>query len=272
MTGVHAVWHQLSLVPRAAVLVALLLALFQVACQACRLWAILPRAGAVSIPRAAHAFTLGEWANIFTPARAGDALKVLLLNRRPPQLSLATATGAIVADKVVDIGSLLLLCAVSGAAGTLWASARTRLPLAVIALAIGAAVIALFLGVRWAIPRMLELTKGLAGLGDARRVLPSVTFSLGAWLAELFALSVLCTALSVPQPLPHLVLALALLNAGVSVPVSPGNVGIYEGVLAFGLTQAGVATPAAVAIATLHHGLELAALNIAAAIAAIPTI
>src|SRR5207302_68538 len=81
---------------------ALLLVLCQLACQACRLWAILPRDAALSIARTAYAFSLGEWANIFAPARAGDALKVVLLNRirGAAPLSLPKATGAILADKV----------------------------------------------------------------------------------------------------------------------------------------------------------------------------
>jgi uncharacterized membrane protein YbhN (UPF0104 family) len=260
-TAVHAVWHALRLVPLTAVLAAAVLVLLQVILQACRLWAVLPRDVTIPIRRVAYAFTLGEWANMFTPARAGDALKVVLLNRaRGAPLSLSKATGAVLADKVVDIASLVLLCAVSGVAGTIWASARARVSPLVIALAICTLLVVVLLSLRWG-GRL-----SLAALTDPRRLLTSFGFSLGAWLAELFALQILCAAVGFAQPLQHLVLAVALLNAGVSVPLSPANVGIYEVVLAFGLAQSGMATPAALAVATLHHGLELLAMNVAAAV------
>ena len=256
----RAVWQELTLVPIAWVGAALLLVLCQLACQACRLWAILPRDAALSIARTAYAFSLGEWANIFAPARAGDALKVVLLNRirGAAPLSLPKATGAILADKVVDVGSLVLLCSVTGAASLIAASARARLPSSGVTLAAGVMLAAVLLGVRYARRQWFarvtvlrsELVRGLAALKDPGRLLASIAFSLSAWFAELLALRVL---------------ALAALNVGISVPVSIANVGVYESVLAFGLTQAGVPLPTAVAIGTLHHGLELSATTLSAA-------
>jgi len=271
----RAVWQELTLVPIAWVGAALLLVLCQLACQACRLWAILPQDAALSIARTAYAFSLGEWANIFAPARAGDALKVVLLNRirGAAPLSLPKATGAILADKVVDVGSLVLLCSVTGAASLIAASARARLPGSGVTLAAGVILAVVLLGVRHARRQWFarvtvlrsELVRGLAALKDPGRVLASIAFSMGAWFAELLALRVLCSALGFPLSLPQLVLALAALNVGISVPVSIANVGVYESVLAFGLTRAGVPLPTAVAIGTLHHGLELSATTLSAA-------
>ena len=90
-------------------------------------------------------------------------------------------------------------------------------------------------------------------------------FSLGAWTAELLAIRVLCGALGFPLSPPQLVLALVVLNFGISVPVSVANLGVYEAVLAFGLSRSGVPLPSAVAIATLHHGLELLGTNLSTA-------
>jgi uncharacterized membrane protein YbhN (UPF0104 family) len=76
---------------------------------------------------------------------------------------------------------------------------------------------------------------------------------------------VLCTALAFPLSLPQVVLALAALNVGISVPVSIANLGVYEAALAFGLSRSGMPLPTAVAIATLHHGLQLLGTNLSAA-------
>jgi glycosyltransferase 2 family protein len=271
----RAVWQELTLVPLVWVGAALLLVLCQVACQACRLWAILPQDAALSIARTAYAFSLGEWANIVAPARAGDALKVVLLNRvrGATPLSLAKATGAILADKVVDAGSLVLLCSVTGAASLIAASARARLPSRGVTLAAGVTLTVGLLAARRAPRRWFErvtvlrreLVSGLAALKAPGRLLASIAFSMGAWVAELLALRVLCSVLGFPLSPAQLALALAALNVGISVPVSIANVGVYETVLAFGLSRVGVPLPTAVAIGALHHGLELSATTLSAA-------
>jgi len=60
-------------------------------------------------------------------------------------------------------------------------------------------------------------------------------------------------------------LALVLLNVGISVPISVANVGPYEAALAFGLRQAGVPLSSAVVLATVHHALELLAIGLVSA-------
>jgi uncharacterized membrane protein YbhN (UPF0104 family) len=272
-------WSSLTGVPVAALATAFGLVLCQLSCQACRLWAILPRDVALTLGRTAYAFTVGEWLNIFAPARAGDALKVVLLNRvaGAQPISLPKATGAVLADKVIDLGSLILLCVATGLAGLLRAGAEAKLPgVGLVLLAVGGVGLAIW-GIRrlrpgWVARLQLarrELVTGLAALKDPLRIAASTACSLGAWIAELVALRVLCAALGFPLTPPQLVLALVAVNIGVSVPVSFANLGVYEAALAFGLGQSGVPLPSAVAIATLHHALELGATNVGAAVFAL---
>jgi len=103
----RALWGSLTAVPPAALAVVLLLVLCQLAFQAVRLWTILPRGVALPLGQTAHAFALGEWLNIFTPARGGDAFKVVMLSRAAsgPAPSLPQATGVLLADKIVDAGA-----------------------------------------------------------------------------------------------------------------------------------------------------------------------
>jgi uncharacterized membrane protein YbhN (UPF0104 family) len=266
-------WRNVARVPLATLAAVLLLVLSQLSFQTLRLWAIMPRDVAVTLPRTAYAFAVGEWFNILTPARAGDALKVWLLHRAPgAPMSVPRATGAVLADKVVDVGSLVLVCSATGLVGLLRAGAAARLPGARTAIAAGALVALLLGAVRLAPARWVErvvrlrreVLQGLAALKDPVKLLGSLCFSLGAWGAELVALSVLCAALSFPLSPPRLVFALAALNLSISVPIAVANLGVYEAVLAFGLSRSGVPLPVAVAIATLHHALELLAMNLAA--------
>jgi uncharacterized membrane protein YbhN (UPF0104 family) len=271
----HAVWKSLTGVPAAPLAVVLLLVFCQLGLQAVRLWTILPRDVALTLGRTAYAFTLGEWLNIFTLARAGDAFKVVLLNRAPSAAppSLPKAAGAVLADKIVDGGSLVLLCTAAGLAGLIRTGLEARLPYVRIGVAAGAVVAVLLLGLGWARPGWLEqlarvrreLMKGLAALRDPVKLLASIGCSLGAWGAELLAVRVLSAALGFALSLPQLVLALAVLNVGISVPVSVANLGVYEAALAFGLSRSGIPLPTAVAIATLHHALQLLGTNLGAA-------
>jgi uncharacterized membrane protein YbhN (UPF0104 family) len=269
------VWNNLTGVPVAALATAFALVLGQLTGQACRLWAILPRDVALTLGRTAYAFTVGEWLNIFAPARAGDALKVVLLNRvaGAQPISLPKATGAVLADKVIDFGSLILLCAATGLAGLVRAGTEAKLPGAGVVLGVVGGVALAVWGLRLLRPHWFErlgvmrreLVTGLAALRDPLRIAASTACSLGAWIAELLALRVLCAALGFPLTPPQLVLALVAVNIGVSVPVSFANLGVYEAALTFGLGQSGVPLPSAVAIATLHHALELGATNLGAA-------
>ncbi|HUL48676.1 MAG TPA: lysylphosphatidylglycerol synthase transmembrane domain-containing protein [Gemmatimonadales bacterium] len=268
------IWHSLTRVPLWSLAVAFLLVLGQWGFQSLRLWAILPRGVAASLARTAYAFAIGEWVNIFIPARGGDALKVVLLNRaagvRP--MTLPTAAGAVLADKIVDGGTLFLLCAAIGLSGLLRGGIAARLEHPVVVLAAvagGALLVAVVLectrGFERVTPLRNDLVKGLSSLADSSKTLVSLSFSLGAWLAEVLAIRVLCAALGYSLSPPQIVLSLLTLNLGISVPISVANLGVYETVLAFALSQSGVPLPAAVALATLHHGLELLATNAGAA-------
>lgn len=265
-------WEGLTQLPRSTIIAALLLIVAQVMCQALRFWAIIPRSARVSVSLATQAFTLGECANIVALGRAGDVMKAVLMNRpgNGADVNLSRAAGAVLADKVIDIGSVVLLCVATGALGVLAAGARAALPGPMVVLGI---TVLLPIGVTatwFARPVWFtrlrstagEVVLGLSALKAPGPVLASASFSLGAWVAELLALQLLCGGLGFSPAMLQLMVAVIILNASVLVPIAVANVGVYEAALAFGLTQAGIPLTAAVAIAIAHHALELLALGL----------
>lgn len=254
---------------------ALLLILAQVSAQAMRFWAIIPRDTGTSALRASYIFTVGDWTNIFLPARGGDALKVVLLTR-PEQgqgASLTKATGAMLADKVVDIGTLIMLCVFAGLTSLLALRTRAALPSPGVVLAAGA-VLALLLVWAWRSPSSW-IAAGKAGLRDVLRgqsalkhpvwCPASVSFSVAARALEISAMGVLSNAVGFRLSPPELLLALVTVNLSTVVPVSFANLGVYETGLTYGLTRSGVPLPAAITIATTHHALELLGITLSAA-------
>jgi uncharacterized membrane protein YbhN (UPF0104 family) len=275
---VRAALSQLSRLPLSALAGAFVMVLGQLTVQSLRLWAVVPRDLALGPVRVAHAFVLGEWLNVFAPARTGDALKVVLIRRASGQSlgGVPSAIGAVLADKVVDVASLVLLCAAGGLIGLLWARAQAgAFAAAVAAVAVLAGVAAMRLrsdarGKPWT--WMRDLGGGFSGLRDRPRVLAGLAFGLTAWVAEGGALWLLCAGLGVARTPSEVLLALVVLNVGISVPISFANLGIYEAALASGLGYAGVPLPTALAVAASHHGLELLAQNVAFAGLSLSTI
>jgi hypothetical protein len=205
--------------------------------------------------------------NILAPLRAGDAVKAVLLSRPDGtnRLDLSQAAGAVLADKVVDVGSAILLCSIGGLLGLL--SQLTAV------VAVGAILLAALLVVGLARPEWLgrpgkvgrEIWRGASALRDPVMGSTSLVFSVGAWVAELLAVQVLARAVGFSLPLSRVLLALVLLNIGISVPISVANVGPYEAALAFGLKQSGVPLASGLVVAAVHHLLELLAISLVSA-------
>jgi len=133
---------------------------------------------------------LGEWLNIVAPVRAGDALKVALIRRESGKTlgGVPSAIGAVLADKVVDGMSLVMLCAAAGSISLLWArspgahlhglggSRRRACRGCSHATAQRLAREALDLDAR---------SRGrVLGLRDGPRVLAGLAFGLASWVAE----------------------------------------------------------------------------------------
>jgi glycosyltransferase 2 family protein len=269
-------WKTVATLPLSSLVIAQSLNLAQLGLQTLRLWALIPRRNPVPVGDVAYAFSIGTWVNILVPLRAGDAVKAVLLTRADGarRLDLTQATGAVLADKVVDVGSMILLCAVGGLIGVLsqraWAGAP-RLLTAVVAL--GGILLAVVLILRLVRPEWLgrpqeigrEMLRGASALRDPLMGSTSLALSLGVWVAELLAVQVLTRALGFSLPLPRVLLALVLLNIGISVPISVANVGPYEAALAFGLKQSGVPLASGLVLAAVHHLLELLAISVVSA-------
>jgi uncharacterized membrane protein YbhN (UPF0104 family) len=270
----------LTAFPVSSLAVALLLVLTQVSLQSLRFWAVIPPDAGLGVVEAARIFTLGDWANLFAPARGGDVLKMILMKRAEGggSIKLPWATGAVLADKVVDVGSLFLVCAITGSLGLVsgWAGAASvSRPLALVGAGIAALLLATIVVAGSARTARLrdvfrQLLEGLSALKHPARCPISVSLGVGAWAAELVALGVLCAGLGFSPSAPHLAFAVVLLNVGITVPISFASLGVYEACLAYGLSQSGLTLPSAIAAATAHHVLEVLGIGLCAAAFSLP--
>jgi uncharacterized membrane protein YbhN (UPF0104 family) len=91
---------------------------------------------------------------------------------------------------------------------------------------------------------------------DKMLMLYSVACSYIIWMLEGSVCYVLVRALGIDIPLNAAVLAVALGNTGKGFQVTPGGIGVYEGILTAVLCGVGVPFDAAVTAAVLDHLLK----------------
>jgi uncharacterized membrane protein YbhN (UPF0104 family) len=245
------------------------IAICQLPVQASRLWTLLPRPRTNTWWGAASGFFFGQAINAFAPARAGDAVKVVILNRESAKrLSISAATGVLLSDKLIDVISFALLCA---AAARSWSGKILKFPLpALRTAALGLVVIiALVGGASALLPKFRErlihlyktlasgIREGLAPLQVKRQVSIALLFSIFGWIGELLAVRCLCLGQGYDLSMTDLLWPILVLNIGVAVPVAVANIGAFEASMAFGLSQVGVPLVEGLAIASVHHLLQI---------------
>jgi len=264
-------------IPHSALLLALGVSLCQMVALATRLWSVFPDEARPGWARVARAFGFGQLANACLPGRAGDVVKVVAISKdeggaaaaahaRPaPATSTADATGVMLADKALDLttlGALVFVFAPALLVGLL-AGAAHAAPIAG-ATVLVAAVVGFALH-RWWPSAFAKLRRGakatsaaLRGLLTPSRLATGMTLGCTAWLAEAGSMMILGSPMGVHLSLAQAIMGLLVLNLGIAVPVSPGNVGAYEAATVVGLAPFGVPAAQALALGALHHVVQLA--------------
>ena len=86
-----------------------------------------------------------------------------------------------------------------------------------------------------------QVVAGCEPLGNARRLAGALLLGLAVWSVEIASVTVFLKEFAVGAPwLVAAVILLVVLNLGMLVPVSPGSVGVYQLLCAFGLALWGV--------------------------------
>jgi uncharacterized membrane protein YbhN (UPF0104 family) len=271
--NVREIGHRIAALPRPAIILAVVFGLAQLTLLATRFWLVIGRSKRPRWATVARAFSFGQFANLYLPARAGDVLRGVVLAKDDARLTVSDATGAMLADKGLDVATLALVGVAFGHGvllSALAASGHTALlaggALAVLALA--------WVLVRRFFPKLHERlrTAATATWTSARGLLTPKRFALGfglgvaAWMVEVAMLGLICAGLGVHVTFAQATAALVVLNLGIAVPVSAGNVGAYEAATVVGLSPFGVSINDALAVGMLHHAVQIMAVVLPAAI------
>jgi uncharacterized protein (TIRG00374 family) len=221
-----------------------------------------------------NALMIGYMANNLLPLRAGEVIRAYVASRRGQRFWTVVAT--IVVERALDglaigliIAGLFLVIPMPPqfrwpAIVFLTVDVIAMVVLAVIALAPGACG-AVIRGIlhrwQWAERRAMDvlgtMTEGLKGLRAGHHFLPIVLSSAAIWLS--FALSIWAGlhAAHLDLPLTASWTVLAFLGLGVSLPSSPGYVGVVQAATVLALALFSVPRTEALSFSILIHASQL---------------
>jgi uncharacterized membrane protein YbhN (UPF0104 family) len=207
--------------------------------------------GRLSLTDACARYGAGSLANTVLPFRAGDILRIALFSRALPVRQRLRTTGgafaAMAASRALVIGALVVGGAAAGIV-PLW-----PLLLAAVLVLAGVGVAAL------ARKNRSHVLDAFRALGDE----PSAASRLVGWLAlqlagRLAAATAVASALGIRHPLAAAVVVILALDVAGLVPVTPGNIGLAQGAIAFALHAQGTPTSSALAAGIAFHAIETA--------------
>ena len=197
--------------------------------------------------------TVGYMGNNVLPARAGEALRVVLLDGRTGA-GKRNLLGTIVAERLLDAIALgVILVAVSYGVLSERDVLHTDRPLliaaggfALLALAAGAFAI---LRRRGALTRLRDFTRPLAGapralVGRSGALLLIATF--GLWALEGAVYLAVARAVELDISATGALYLVALTNFVAALPAAPGSIGTFDAAVAFGAKALGGASAAVV--------------------------
>lgn len=101
--------------------------------------------------------------------------------------------------------------------------------------------------------RLLEVQENLRRIGSPMTIVFFVVMSFCSWFSMSVALYLVICALHVPVPFACVPFVCALLNLAISVPSSPGYVGLYQFLIVYLLSIFGVSRSEGLTVSVLYH-------------------
>jgi uncharacterized protein (TIRG00374 family) len=233
-----------------------------------------------------RAMLIGYLFNQLLPVRAGEAARVVALNR-DAKTSLAEATGTVVIERVFDVLALLLLlfAMVPWLPPLTWLRAAEILA---IVLALGLALLGFVLLRYGERPLQLllrplsrlppvsrtrvdgvaaSLTRGLAGIRHVRMATIAFSWTIASWLLIGLSAWLLMRGFDFRASVGAGMLVAIATGLGWIIPAAPGAVGVFEAATVVALTAYGVSESEALSYAVVLHGMNFVPFIVAGLIA-----
>lgn len=216
----------------------------------------------------------GQLLNFVLPFRSGDISRAYFMGRYRGASS-ASAAGTIGAEKVLDMvimGGLFTLVLpyfilpawleanktsiwiISFAALGIWIGVILGLPRSQSMLG---KIANRQPAISWPVRVAARLLDGFSSLRHRQRLLPVLLWTIIVWAGSISATYALLASLSAPASLPLAILANVIVQGGLSVPVAPAGIGIFEWLAILALSIAGIPSDQGLAYGLITHAAVL---------------
>ncbi|MEO8245859.1 MAG: lysylphosphatidylglycerol synthase transmembrane domain-containing protein [Chloroflexota bacterium] len=241
-------------------------------------WSILlaaPDREGIPARRLAPPLFIGYLGNAVLPARLGEAMRAVLVQRREG-IGIAESVGVVLLERLIDVATLALVALVAAnvIAAPVWA---VQVLLVVTVVSGGGLVLLTAIGVRPVLriadrlglrgrPRLravaTDFAKALGGSSRRRAIVVAVAVSLVAWLVDGMSFWLAGIALGVHIDYPAALVVSGFAVLGTAIPSAPGYVGTFELAAAAMATAIGVSGASALALAIVAHVMVLATVTV----------
>ncbi len=210
--------------------------------------------GRLSVGDACARYGAGSLVNTFVPARAGDALRIVLFSRVLPSRERLWTTGGAFAALGIARAAVLAGFVV---AGTLAGALPLWSPLAALAL-VAAGVV---LTVRARRSRAVGRCSHLLDAFRALRREPRAALRLVGWIVlstagRLAAATAVGAALEIHRPLVAALVIVPALDVAGIIPLTPANIGVTSGAVAMAFQAHGISFTHGLAAGIAFHAVE----------------
>ena len=212
----------------------------------------------------------GQLLNFTLPFRSGDISRAYFMGHHRGSSS-AAAAGTIGAEKLLDLiilGGLFLLVMpffilpdwLAANRTTIWVVSLIALGVwigIIVALPASQALLARaarrWPAIAWPAGIAQRLLDGFSTLRHRQRLLPILLWTAVVWAGSIAATWMLLASLALPASLPLAILANVIVQGGLSVPVAPAGIGIFEWLAILALAIAGIPTDQGLAYGIVAH-------------------
>jgi len=216
------------------------------------------------------ALLIGMFINNVMPARMGEVARGYVLSRKKG-LSFTYSFSTVLLDRFFDLTGLLLMMLVFFPGSSLPPKVSQAICIIVGLVAVFVVMIILLsrpsfanrLAAKFTTleksflsrfgKRIIEIQENLARIGSPLTIIYFVILSFLIWFSMSMALYVVTLALGVSTDIRYIPFVCALLNIGITVPSSPGYVGLYQFLLVYLLSIFGVPKWEGFTVSILYH-------------------
>lgn len=193
--------------------------------------------------------------NLF-PARAGHAARVVLVRR--DGVPVAGAVSTLLLEEMCNTVVLGLLCLPLPWLLPLPGSVRLTLALVTAGAALGVAISAWLALAGRARPSGLlrRVSEGMAVLGSGRAAAKVFGLTAGMWLLDLGQIALAMAAVAMPASFAGVALVLLFVNLTNAVPITPGQMGLFEAGAAAACVAVGATPEQGLAVGVLYHMMQ----------------